>query len=100
VDAGVGAAGDIGIEAHASLTGFGTVPTRGRALCKSAPVPRWWWDSSVIRNQILFGGPASLMPVDAKAFAGTIGSFGFWLRPSRLERAQTRKSFAVLSFRK
>ncbi len=33
-------------------------------------------DSSVSGNQITFGGPASLILVDPKAFTGTIGSFG------------------------
>jgi hypothetical protein len=33
-------------------------------------------DSSVIHNQMAFGGPASLILADAKAFKGTIGSFG------------------------
>ncbi len=100
VGATAGAAGAITIEARASLAGFGTIggaaivnhgsivaeggtltlatglsgPASGTVQIDSGAV--LVADSSVSGNQIRFGGPASLMLVDPKAFTGTIGSFG------------------------
>jgi len=100
VGATAGAAGAISIDAHASLTGFGTIggadivnhgsivaeggtltlatglTGAGSGIVQIDSGAALVVDSFVHRSQIAFGGPASLMLVDPKAFAGTIGSFG------------------------
>ncbi len=95
-----GSAGDITIEARASLTGFGTIG--GAAIVNNGTIVAEGGtltlatglsgaasgtvqidsgatlvaNSSVSGNHMTFGGPASLILVDPQAFAGTIGSFG------------------------
>jgi hypothetical protein len=100
VGAAAGAAGVITIDAHASLTGFGTVG--GAAIVNNGSIvaengtltlatglsgatsgtvqidsgATLVAGSSVSGNQMVFGGPASLILVDPTAITGTIGSFG------------------------
>jgi hypothetical protein len=93
-----GAAGAITIDAGASVTGFGriggaAVVNNGSIVAEGGTLTLATGlsgagtvqinsgavlvvDSSVSGNAMVFGGPATLLLVDPKAFAGTIGSFG------------------------
>jgi len=100
VGATAGAIGAITLDAGASLTGFGKIG--GAAIVNNGSIVAETGtltlaaglsgaasgtvhidsgavlvaDSTVSGNVISFGGPASLILVDPKAFTGTIGSFG------------------------